>query len=208
MKPSLCLLLLLLPLPLLADDNPLQDVLARIRQTGPTQYQYREVRKLELATSPWEGQGIMLTDANGSLIKLQLQPNRVIMAIANDSMYYWDAAQNQRHTAPLGYGGPAAAQILVFRSILQGRAEELQSTYTFSAEHHDKNWTLRLTPKPDQSDDETPSIEISGDAEDQQRRIVIRQADGDATEYTITKTLSKQPETYSIPQLLQEATGE
>lgn len=208
MKHLLCLLLLCLPLSGLADDSQLTELLTRIRQTGPAQYQYQEIRQLELTTSPWQGQGIMLVDSSGSLVKLQLQPARIIMAIANDNMYYWDPAQNQRHTGPLAYGGAAAAQIVVFRSILQGRSEELQPDYDFAAEQHNKSWTLRLTPKAERSDDELPVIEISGDAEDKQRRIVIRQADGESTEYHILKTLPKPSETYNIQQLLQEAAGE
>jgi len=208
MKQWLFLLLLFAPILGFADDSKLTELLAHIRQTGPAQYQYQETRQLELATSPWQGQGIMLTDGNGSLVKLQLQPTRVIMAITNDSMIYWDPEQDQRHTMPIAYAGPAAAQILVFRSILQGRAEELQPNYDFVAEQHDKHWTLRLTPKAEHSDDQTAVIEISGDGDDQQRRIVIRQTDGESTEYHIDKALPKQAEAYSIPQLLQEATGE
>lgn len=208
MKRWLCLLWLCVPMPVLADESRTAELLSRIRQTGPTQYSYQETRQLELTTVPWQGQGFMLTDSNGSLVKLQLQPTRIIMAIANDSMYYWDPGQHQRHNMPVGYGGPAAAQIVVFRSILQGRTEELQSSYDFTAEQHDKNWTLRLTPKVEHSDDETPVIEISGDDEDRKRRIIIRQTDGESTEYTIDKALPKQAEAYSIPQLLQEAIGE
>lgn len=208
MKQWFFLLLLFVPMLGGADDSKLTELLARIRQTGPAQYQYQETRQLELATSPWQGQGIMLTDSNGSLVKLQLQPTRVIMAITNDSMIYWDPDQDQRHTMPIDYAGPAAAQILVFRSILQGRAEELQASYDFVAEQHDTRWTLRLTPKVEPSDDHTAAIEISGDAEDRQRRIVIRQTDGESTEYHIDKALPKQAEAYSIPQLLQEAAGE
>jgi hypothetical protein len=208
MKQWLFWLLLFAPSLGVSDDSKLAELFARIHQTGPAQYQYQETRQLELATSPWQAQGIMLTDSNGSLVKLQLQPTRVIMAITNDSMIYWDSAQDQRHTMPIDYAGPAAAQILVFRSILQGRAEELQPNYDFVAEQQDKHWTLRLTPKAEHGDDQTAYIEISGDAEDQQRRIVIRQTDGESTEYHIDKALPKQAEAYSIPQLLQEATGE
>jgi len=208
MKRGLCWLLALWPLLGIADEAVLTELLARIRQNGQAQFRYEETRTLELAASPWHGEGYMLSAADGSLVKLQLQPSRVIMAIAEQRMYYWDSAQNQRHSAPLGSAGPAAEQITVFRSILQGRSEELQATYDFAAEKQGKQWILRLTPKPDLNDQDAPAIEISGDEEDKQRRILIRQADGESTEYRMVKTAEALQQEYSIQRLLLEAMGE
>lgn len=201
-------LFLLLPVLSWADDAVLPEVLARLRHSGSAKYQYREIRQMELLDAPVQTQGYMLTDAEGTLVKLQLQPSRVIMAIAGRSMFYWDPAQNQRHIAALAYGGPAAQQITVFRAILQGRIEELQAVYAFAAENQGQQWTLRLTPKPEQTASDTPSITITGDAADQQRSIVIRQADGESTEYLIVKVAEDQAADYTISRLLQEVTGD
>jgi hypothetical protein len=192
----------------LADEAVLAELLARIRQNDQAQFRYEETRTLELASSPWHGEGYMLSAADGSLVKLQLQPSRVIMAIAEQRMYYWDRQQNQRHSAPLDSAGAAAGQITVFRSILQGRTEELQATYDFAGEKQGKQWILRMTPKPDLSDQDAPAIEISGDEEDKQRRIMIRQADGESTEYKMVKTAEARQQEYSIQRLLLEAMGE
>jgi len=207
-KRSLFLLLALLPVAGLADEAVLTELLARIRQTDQSFFRYEETRILELASSPWHGQGYMLSGPDGSLVKLQLQPARVIMAIAEQRMYYWDPQQNQRHSAALGSAGPAGEQITVFRSILQGRTEELQTSYDLVAEKQGKQWTLRMTPKPELSNDEIPAIEISGDEEDKQRRILIRQADGESTEYRMQKASAAQQQEYSFQHLLLEAIGE
>lgn len=207
-KRGLYLLLALLPVAGFSDEATLTELLARIRQNGQAQFRYEETRTLELASSPWHGQGYMLSAADGSLVKLQLQPSRVIMAIAEQRMYYWDPQQNQRHSAPLSSAGPAAEQINVFRSILQGRSEELQATYDFAAEKQGKQWSLRMTPKPDLNDQNAPAIEISGDEEDKQRRILIRQADGESTEYRMVKSSEAQQQEYSSQRLLLEAMGE
>lgn len=203
----LMFVLSLLPLAALADDAVIAEVLNRIRQGGEGKFQYKETRLMELASAPWQGQGYMLTDPNGSLVKLQLQPARVIMAISDEQMYYWDSAQNQRHTAPLSYGGAAAEQIAIFRSILQGRTEAFQQTYDFVAERDAKHWQLKMTPKPGQ-DDEAPTIEIAGDDDANKRRISIRQPDGESTEYRIEKAPEQQTADYAIPDLLREATGD
>lgn len=209
MKPRLGALLWLgMVTAVFADDGKLSEVLARLRQSGQASFQYRETRQLELASSPWQAQGVMLTDAAGTLVKLQLQPSRVIMAISGDSLYYWDAAQNQRHSMPISYADDAAAQILIFRSILQGRTQELQAGYDLAADIQDRHWSLHMQPKSDQAGENAPSIDISGDADPDKRQILIRQADGETTEYRIEKAAEQQAAAYTIPQLLQEAGGE
>ncbi|MBS4049815.1 MAG: outer membrane lipoprotein carrier protein LolA [Methylomonas sp.] len=208
MKKPLGFLLLCLAAPVFADDGKLSEVLARLRQSGQASFQYRETRQLELAASPWQAQGVMLTDAAGTLVKLQLQPSRVIMAISGDSLYYWDAAQNQRHSMPISYADDAAMQILIFRSILQGRIQELQAGYELAADIQDRHWSLHMQPKSDQAGENAPTIDISGDVDPDKRQILIRQADGETTEYRIEKAADQQASAYTIPQLLQEAGGE
>ncbi|MDX8130148.1 outer membrane lipoprotein carrier protein LolA [Methylomonas sp. OY6] len=207
-KRTLCLLLAILPVLGWTDDAVLSELLTRIRQTGQAQFQYEETRVLELADAPWHGQGVMLSGTDGSLVKLQLQPARVIMAIAEQHMLYWDPQQNQRHSAALDSAGPAGEQIKVFRSILQGRTEDLQLNYAIAADKQGPQWTLRLTPKPELSGDDLPSIELSGDDQDQQRRILIKQPDGESTEYRMHKATAAQIQDYSLPSLLREASGE
>lgn len=208
MKRSLCWLLAFLPLAGFADESGSTELLARIRNSGAAKFRYEETRKLELAASPWHGQGYMLSDAGGILVKLQLKPKRVVMAITDQRMYYWDPEQQQRHSAPLASGGPAAKQITVFRTILQGHAEELQSAYDVASEKHGKHWTLRMTPKAGQNDQDAPSIEISGDEDDKQRQILISQPDGESSEYRMVKASENQVQEYSVPRLMQEVIGD
>ncbi len=196
------------PMTGLADPGDALDLLKRIKQNGQAQFRYEETRRLELAAVPWHGQGYMLSGDDGSLVKLQLKPSRIIMAITHEQMYYWDAEQQQRHTAPLEHADQAANQIKVFQAILRGDADQLQADYEMSAETGNKQWTLRLNPKPERRDDETPAFEISGDELDQQRRIVIRQTDGESTEYNMAKTSPEQAPTDSLQSLLREAAGD
>ncbi len=188
-----------------ADDAQVRELLDRVRQTGAARFHYQETRKLELATEAWNGEGYLLSGADGSLVKLQLKPSRVIMAIADDQMVYWDPEQKQRHSAPLSYGGPAE-QIRVFRAILQGRSEELQGAYRFAAETRGQQWLLTMTPNGDQVGADAPTIEISGAADDGTRRLSIRQPDGDATEYRMTKAADDAAP--DIRSLLREAIGD
>jgi len=208
MKQILSILLVLMPMLGFADEAILTELLGRIRQNGPAEFRYEETRKLELAIAPLQAQGYMLSGADGSLVKLQLLPKRVIMAIAEGRMYFWDPEQKQRHAAPLTYAGQAVGQITVFRAILQGQTQELKSSYDFAAEKHGKRWTLRVTPKPGIADEDAPSIEFSGEENSLKRQVMIRQPDGESTEYRLEKTAEGQRLEFSIQRLLLEATGE
>lgn len=190
------------------DELDLQALLGRIRQSGSAEFHYEETRKLELASSPWQGQGNMLSGADGSLIKLQLQPTRIIMAITEGRMYYWDSEQKQRHTAPLGQSGQASDLITVFIAILQGHADELKSSYDFVPEQHGKRWTLRLTPKPELSNEDAATVEISGDEDGRKQQVLIRQPDGESTEYRMMKTAEGPQLDNVIQRLLLEAMGD
>jgi hypothetical protein len=209
MKHRLYLLLALLPMTVFGGELELQDLLGRIRQNGSAEFHYEETRQLELATSPWQGQGNMLSGANGSLVKQQLQPTQAIMAIAEGQMYYWDPEQQQRHTSPLGQSGQAAELITVFIAILQGSADELKLKYDFASEQQGEQWTLRLTPKPGANNEDGASIiEISGDEDGRKRQVLIRQPDGESTEYRMVKTAEGQQVDDAIQRLLLEAIGD
>lgn len=209
MKTWLLLALALVPLAASADGTDVPALLGRIRQTGPSEYRYEETRRLELAASPWHGEGYMFSSADGTLVKLQLQPKRVIMAIVEGrQMYYYDPEQKQRHAASVSDAGDAAGQITVFRSILQGRAEELQPGYDFAATAQGTRWTLSLTPKPGQAEEDASTVEISGADNGLERHILIRQPDGESTQYHMTKTGAGPRVEDSVRRLLLEAIGE
>jgi hypothetical protein len=209
MKYCLVLLLMLFAQQGLSNDAVLPEILALLRQPDAAKFLYRETRQLELIISPSQSQGYMLTAANGTLIKLQLQPSRIIMAIAGERMIYWEPEQNLRHNMPLSDGGEAAQQIELFRAILQGQTDKLQTRFDFTAKKHAGQWLLRLTPKPEQGEQHLPTVEISGSTDDDNlRKIVIRQADSETSEYHISKILDNEAKDYSISGLLQEAAGD
>jgi len=190
-----------------ADGEP-ADWVRLLKQTGPGYYRYEETRELELASQPWHAQGFMLTDAAGNLVKLQTIPQRVIMAIAGEQLYYWDPANKQRHSTSIEAAGGAAQQISAFRAILQGRIEQLQADYQITLQQLATGWQLRLTPKPDAAESGLPGIEITGSGDNRQRDISIREADGEMTRYRIGASAPEADGGMTIDALLREAAGE
>lgn len=201
----LALLMWLIPISGICDDSKLDQVLGHFAQDQQGVFNYQETRHLELVSTPWHGEGLMLTASDGSLVKLQLQPERIIMAISGDNLYYWHPGQNQRHNMPISFGEDAARQILIFRQILQGQLSSLQQQYDLTADTDGQHWSLQLRPKPS-TEQFISAISISGNQ--QQRQIVIQQRDGESSEYRIEKADPQITAQYSISQLLQEASGE
>ncbi len=201
-------LLLALPLGVIADGNGLAELFGRIRLTGAAEFRYEETRILELAAAPVKSTGYLLSSPDGSLVKLQLSPRRIIMAISGGQMLYYDEEQKQRHTASLSFAGSAQQQISLFRALLQGRNEELQAVYDFTMERRGKHWKLALNVKPGQTGEDVPAMEIEGDDRNGKRQILIRQADGESSRYTMEKTGEGHSLEFSIQRLLLEAAGE
>lgn len=208
MKAAAFLLLGLLPWAVLAESDPWSMLQDRFRPGTAAEFRYEETRTLDLMAAPQRAQGYLLSAADGTLVKLQLAPHRIIMAISGDRMYYYDAAQGQRRSAPLSYAGDALEQIAVFRAILQGRAGELRSRYDLIADRHGDLWNLRLTARSKIDGTGLESIAISGRADVGKRQVSIRQADGDATEYSLERTGEGGGLEFSVQRLLQEAAGE
>lgn len=202
----LFLALTLYPWLAIADDAAVAEILDKMRNQAAGAVHYQERRTLELVDAPWHGEGLLLSDAEGNLVKLQQKPDRVVMAITANRLYYNDAGQQQRHAASFEEAGSMAEQILLFRRLLHGQREQLQARYRLDGEKSSKTWRLILTPKSD--DDDLAGIELSGDDDGKQRQILIRQRDGETTSYQMIQAAPEQQTAINIQSLLREAIGE
>lgn len=205
-KPFPLGLALLFPLATLAGETEALSLLQELRPAGgAAEFRYEETRVLELVAEPWHGWGYLFSSADGSLVKLQMFPQRAVMAISGGQMLYYDREHNQRRSAPLGFAGAAQRQITAFRSILQGRIDELRGLYEFDAERKDGRWRLRLTPKAGQA---VAAIEMSGEDRGPRRTLRVREADGESSEYRLEQTGAGAALELTIQRLLLEAAGE
>lgn len=204
---GLWLLLALLPLAAYADERELAELLGRIRQNGAVEFSYQETRAMELVTLPWQGQGRMLSSADGTLVKLQLLPRRIVMVSTAQRMYYWDPEQKQRYSEAVGVAGAATEQVALLRAIIQGRTADLQSNYDLVQEQQGKRWSVRFTPKPELRQD-LPTLEFSGDEDNNKQQVLINQGDDESTEYHMLRTTEGPEVEKSIQRLLLEAKGD
>jgi hypothetical protein len=190
------------------DPQSAADLLARFRQTYPIEFRYTETRRLELMSEPWKGSGYLFSDPDGTLVKLQIAPERLIMAIVGDTMVYYESATRRRQSAPLSYAGPMAEQIKMFRAILQGRAAELEAGFELRPRGEGGRWALTLAGKTAVEGTAAPMrIELSGDDAGRRRHIRIHDASGDETEYAMEQSRAGSVLELPIRQLVSEATG-
>lgn len=193
------------PAAALAEPPEIADRLARFRQTAAIEYRYEETRTLELLAAPWKGKGYLLSSPDGTLVKLQLSPERVVMAVSGERLYYH--AQEQRQSAPLDAVGSLARPIGALRALLQGCAEELKASYEIRTEISGKRDIVILTGKPQENGKPAPSLEVS-DETARRRRIVIRQPDGEKTVYLLEKAAEGKHLEPWIQRLRAEAAGD
>lgn len=199
-------LALLLPLTATAGEPEAIALLREHRPAGgAAEFRYQETRVLELVAEPWHGTGYLLSGADGSLVKLQLTPQRVVMAVAGGQMWYFDPGKNERHSASLDSDGTVQRQISAFRAILQGRTDELQTRFRLDGERKQGHWILRLAGKDPES---SVFIEMSGEGQGAHRTLKIRDADGESTEYRLEKTVGSEAVDTRLRDLLREATGD
>lgn len=200
------LLALLFPLTALAGEPEALALLKELKPAeGAAEFRYEETRVLELVAEPWHGSGSLLSGSDGSLVKLQLSPRRVVMAVAGGRMWYYDPEKDERHGADLDADGAAQRQIAAFRALLQGRAEELRTRYRLDGERKQGRWTLRLTGK---DADAVASIEMSGEDRGPRRTLRIRDADGESTDYRLEKAAGGEAAAAKLHSLLREAMGD
>ncbi|QSA98865.1 outer membrane lipoprotein carrier protein LolA [Methylococcus sp. EFPC2] len=210
LKPALLALLLSFGLPGTGscEAPSAEDLLARFAQSAPLEFRYRETRKLELMDRPWKGSGYLYSTPEGTLVKLQIEPERLIMAIAGDSLYYYDSASLRRQSAALSQAGPMGEQIKAFRAIVQGRSQELAPLYSLRSDNQAGRWRLALATKAPAQGGAPARIEISGDEKRKSRRQVhIVQADGEETDYAMEQGRAGPEIELAIRRLLSEAKG-
>ena len=129
--------------------------------------------------------GYMYSLPPDTMLKVQLQPERILMAVDGDDMYYFDPGNDVHRHGTLDEDNPMSLNIAVFKALMMADQALLEKLYTVEFSSSPEQWVLRLKAKNEP--DSAFAIEISGPPEQQARRIVVKQADGDSSEFELTK---------------------
>jgi hypothetical protein len=177
------ILLSLLTAPNSRADDTLSEVVRRMQSDKAVRIAYRENRTLELMDQPWQGSGYLYSLPPDLMLKEQLQPERVLMAVKGEQMFYYDPADDVRHQGEMNEDNPLSLNIGVFRALINADEGLLHRLYEVAFSSTERDWAIKLKPKQDSESDF--SIVISGLAQQQADTITVRQPDGDLSEFSL-----------------------
>lgn len=173
-----------------------------------TSFRYQETRNLELLDTPWQGGGLLLASKDGTLVKLQMRPERKIMAITPGEMIYFDSETEERRRLPLSTPHPVTRQVIIFQELLQGRLDKISTDYDITFQQTAPDWTLTLKPKATHDKPVFTEIIMQGSVDSTTRNIHLTESGGDSSDLAM-QLLDTGPQLeFMIERLLREAIGQ
>jgi outer membrane lipoprotein-sorting protein len=178
-------LLILALLPSLANaEDTLKTVLSRMKTTESTAIDYKEKRSLKMLSEDWHGTGMLYAAPPHTLLKEQRSPEVEIMGIEGNKAYYYQQDNNQRYQTELAEN---ELHVIAFNELLNDDLATLQKLYDVSFSTPAGHWVLTLVAKnksPD-SGKQPAKIIVQGLAEQSAHSVIVIQADGDKSEFTL-----------------------
>ena len=185
--------------------DSLAALMQRMRSDTAVRIAYRESRTLELLDRPWLGRGYMYSLPPDLMIKEQLQPERVLMGVQGDRMYYFDPGHEVRHQGEMTLDNPMTQNVAVFKALINADEALLHRLYRIEFDSAGQSWTMTLTPK--QEVDSGFSIVISGPAEQPADAIEVRQ-NGDLSVFSLQPDGSGENVEAAVKRLYRELLGD
>ncbi len=171
-----------------AANDELGQLMADLKNPAALKIYYQETRNLELIDRPWRGSGYMYALPPNIMIREQLQPQRLLMGIDADHLYYFDPVNDIRHQAEMDEEDPLSLNIAVFKALMNADQILLHKIYQVEFRKQIDRWQMILTPR--KTPDSGFTIEISGFLQQPADNIQIKQADGDTSIFSLKQTAS------------------
>jgi len=203
------LFLIVCILPTLAHSaESLEEVMARMAAHKAIKTSYKETRYLDLLDEPWSGTGFFYAKPPSQLVKLQLSPERVVMAANQKSLWYYDAKHGLNFDGKISQDDPVTMGVASFQALINGDLKRLQSLYQLRFNTGNGYWSLLFLPKPEIKLMKLPQMEVSGQEGKAAQKIVVQQPDSvDHSEYLLGKTVEGTKPDSEIAELMREAKG-
>lgn len=187
-------------------DDSLSALMERMKSDQAVRVAYQETRTLELMAQPWKGSGYMYSLPPDLMIKEQLQPERLLMGVKGDEMFYFDPVNDVRHQGEMDQDNPVSLSIAVFKALMNADEAALRSLYQVEFSSLKQGWTMKLKDKQDS--ESGFGIDISGLPQQPADAIKVRQADGDTSEFILHQDAEGDAVKTRVSRLYQELVGE
>ena len=188
-----------------AEDSVAQ-LMQRMKTDTAVKIAYQETRTLELMDQPWQGSGYMYSIPPDLMIREQLQPQHLLMAVDGNKMFYFDPENDVRHQAEMDQDNPLSLNMAVFKALINADEALLNTVYLVEFTSKPQRWLMNLKPKQDC--ESGFNITVSGAVDQQADSIKIQQADGDLSEFVLQKVVAGDELETTVKQLYQTLVGE
>jgi len=187
-------------------DDSLSALMQRMKSDQAVRVAYQETRTLELMEKPWKGSGYMYSLPPDLMLKEQLKPERLLMGVKGDKMFYFDPVNNVRHQGEMDQDNPVSLSIAVFKALMNADEAALHSMYRVEFSSLAQGWTMRLKDKQDS--ESGFSIDITGLPQQPADAIKVRQADGESSVFTLRQDAEGDEVKATVTRLYQELLGQ
>lgn len=167
---------------------------------------YQEIRTLELIDRPWHGSGFMYSIAPDLMIREQLKPQRLLMGIKGNKMFYFDPENKIRHQGELNEDNPLSLNIAVFKALITTDEALLNRLYIIDFSEQAERWLMTLKSK--QESESGFNIVVSGLKGGMADTIITEQADGDLSEFLLQPIATGTDVRKRVGMLYKELVGE
>ena len=174
-------------------NDSLAELMQRMKSEAPVKIAYKETRILELMDQPWLGSGFMYSKQPDLMIKEQLKPNRLLMGVKGENLFYFDPAKNIRHQSEMNELDSISLSVAVFKALINADEKLLNKLYQVKFSSHPQRWVMTLTKKNDP--DSSFNIIVSGLAEQRVDTLVVNKEDGDTSEFMLHEVTSIKSDT-------------
>lgn len=187
-------------------EDSLATLMQKLKADPASRVAYQETRTLKLLTEPWHGSGYLYSLPPDLMIREQLKPERLVMGVKGHKTYYFDPKNDQRHQGELSEDGEQSMPLAVFKAIVNADETLLRSLYQVDFSSAAEGWAMHLKPK--QASGSVAKVVVSGLSGQVANKVVISQADGDVSEFSLQKEAGAGKSNSVINKLLQELQGE
>jgi len=188
-------------------DDSISALMKRMHSDVAVKISYQENRTLELFDQSWQGSGNMYSTATGIMLREQLQPRRLLMAINKNELFYYDPDKHIRHQGKMQEGDPVTLQFAVFQALINADEGLLRRLYNIEFIRKPQRWLMTLSSK---QTDSGFRIIVSGPLSKKVDTIIIEQADGDLSEFMLAddNTVTSEQVVNTVKRLYGELIGE
>jgi len=187
-------------------EDSLTTLMQKMQSDTAIKTVYQEIRTLELMDKPWHGSGYMYSIAPDLMIREQLKPQRLLMGIKGEKMFYFDPDKHLHHQGEMNEENPLSLNIAVFKALINADEALLKRMYLIEFSSKPERWLMTLKSKQDS--DSGFSIVVSGLSGQAADTIITRQADGDLSEFMLQQHSIGEGVQQTASHLYKELTGE